>query len=201
MGSSNTIFDESKAVRVGPGIYGEVKRATYLPKNVRAAIKIIDLDTYFSSIRMNNVQINNYIDNIKKRISEMKQLEGNNYQNVNFNKYFEETDFQNNKLHFGMELCNCNLLTYLEDNKKDKGLDIGEIYDILNQLNNTFQIMSSQNIKIIHGNIKLENILVNFEENKKIFKLSGFEIIPELIKLTKNYKPNKICNYLPPEIL
>ena len=201
MGSSNTIFDESKAVRVGPGVYGEVKRATYLPKNVRAAIKIIDLDTYFNSIRMNNVQINNYIDNIKKRISEMKQLEGNNYQNVNFNKYFEETDFQNNKLHFGMELCNCNLLTYLEDNKKDKGLDIGEIYDILNQLNNTFQIMSSQNIKIIHGNIKLENILVNFEENKKIFKLSGFEIIPELIKLTKNYKPNKICNYLPPEIL
>ena len=86
MGSSNTIFDESKAVRVGPGVYGEVKRATYLPKNVRAAIKIIDLDTYFNSIRMNNVQINNYIDNIKKRISEMKQLEGNNYQNVNFNQ-------------------------------------------------------------------------------------------------------------------
>ena len=201
MGSSNSIFDESKSVRIGSGIYGEVKRATYTPKNVRAAIKIIDLDGYFNIIRQNNQQRNNYIDSIKQRISEMKILEGNNYQNVNFNKYFEETDLENNKLNFAMELCNCNLLQYFEDYKINKGLDIGEIYDILNQLNNTFQIMSSQNIKIIHGNLKLENILVNFEENKKIFKLTGFEIIPELVKLTKLYKQDNICKYLPPEIL
>ena len=47
----------------------------------------------------------------------------------------------------------------------------------------------------------MENILVNFDKNKYTFKLTGFEIIPELINLTKVYSPDKICMYLPPEIL
>ena len=100
-----------------------------------------------------------------------------------------------------MELCNYNLIEYLDLKcpKESPGLDIGQIYDILVQLNNAFRILVSEHIK--HGNIKLENILVNFERNKKEFKLSGLEIIPELIYLTKVYRQDRICKYLPPEIL
>ena len=94
-----------------------------------------------------------------------------------------------------MELCDNNLSTYFYRKKGKIGLDIGVIYDILVQLNNNFQIMSNYNI--IHGNIKLENILVKGD----IIKLSGFEIIPELIKYTRDYRPEKVCNYLPPELL
>jgi hypothetical protein len=46
----------------------------------------------------------------------------------------------------------------------------------------------------------LENILINLDRDKYTFKLSGLEIIPELINLTINNKPDKICKYLPPEI-
>jgi len=34
-----------------------------------------------------------------------------------------------------------------------------------------------------------------------IFKLTGFEIIPKLIKFTKKKNEKEICKYLPPEIL
>ena len=84
-----------------------------------------------------------------------------------------------------MELCNCNILEYINENcpKEGSGLDIGQIYDILVQLNKAFHNLEFENIN--HGNLKLENILVNFDKNKYTFKLTGFEIIPELINLTK----------------
>ena len=198
MGSTTYIYDDGRARKIGSGIYGEVKRANYLPKNIPAAIKIIDLNAYFRTLRRDDQEKNAYIEKIKERIDEMKKLEGNNYENINFNKYYENTNVEDGKLIFAMELCDFNLKKYLEENKANEGLDIGEIYEILKQLNNTFQIMSSQNINIIHGNLKLENILI---KDNKTFKLTGFEIIPELIKLTKIYQSNKICQYLPPEIL
>ena len=195
------IFDINNESIIGSGIYGDVKSANYTSRNITVAVKKIDLDNYFNSIRVNTAQKYTYIERIKQRISEIKKLEGNNYQNIYFNKYIEETDEESNILYLGMEKCKTNLFKYLKERKINGGLDVGEIHEILTQLNNTFQIMSNPNINIIHGNIKLENILVNTEGYRKIFKLTGFEIIPELVRLTKIYKQNKICKYLPPELL
>ena len=177
-----------------PGIYGEVRTGRYKPResNMPIAVKIIILDSYFKMINrpIDSNQRDNYIEQIKKRISELEDLTGNN-RNRNFNRYYKEYLYENNNFYLLMELCDYNLSYYLRNRK----LDIGEIYDILIQLNNTFQIMSNSNIT--HGNMKLENILVK----DNTFKLSGFEIIPDLIKYTRDYRPEKVCNYLPPELL
>ena len=200
-GRIDIIYDQNSAENIGSGVYGEVKRAPYTPKNTGAAIKIINLDSYFNKIGfgISNEKKNRCINEIAERISYIDRvLQGNNYENKNFTSYYDKTTIDENKISFGMELCNFNLSTYMIDNYTN-GIDIGHIYDILNQLNNNFIIMKNKGIK--HGNIKLENILVNPEESKYTFKLSGFEIIPELIKFTKTFRPEVICKYMPPEIL
>jgi len=69
-----------------------------------------------------------------------------------------------------MELCDGNLLHYIERNKKNKNLDIKEIKNILDQLNNSFKIMHEK--EILHRAIKPENILYKEYNNSKIiFKL------------------------------
>ena len=100
-----------------------------------------------------------------------------------------------------MEKCDENLREYLYRTcpKEGQGLNTEQIYDILDQLNNAFRIFESD--KIIHGNLELENILVKKNEEKSVFKLSEFEFIPELINATNQYKIDKMCWYLPPEIL
>ena len=49
-GGIDIIYDQNRAEIIGNGVYGEVKRATYTPNNTRAAIKIINLDSYFNKI-------------------------------------------------------------------------------------------------------------------------------------------------------
>ena len=181
MGADN-IFDEKQAENIGSGLYGEVKRAIYIPDNKRAAIKIINSGPLRA----------NYTNKIQDRIIQIQKLS-----HRNITKYYEKMNIRDDYLlYFGMELCDYNLKQFID---KNNNMEIGIIYDILFQLNKAFQIMEDNNI--VHGNIKLENILIKSEENKNEFKLSGFEMIPEFIRYTKNNRPNKICKYLPPEIL
>ena len=64
-----------------------------------------------------------------------------------------------------MELCDCNLKSKLEESK---GFNVNEIKKILTQLNKAFTNMIDK--KIIHRDIKLENILVK----GGIFKLCDY---------------------------
>ena len=78
-----------------------------------------------------------------------------------------------------MELCDCNLKNKLDESPN--GFQINEIKNILTQLNNTFRIMIDK--KIIHRDIKLENILVKYiNGNKKdyIVKLTDYGISKQL---------------------
>ena len=203
MSSKDSFIADLKQLRRidDPGLYGEV-RCCPLNNNTECAVKIIDLNHYFQSIgkTVDNQNRNIHFKEIKERLKIIKELTN---KNSNINKYLEETD-KENKLYIKMELCEHNLNTYLNEKKgkekeKEKGMDIGGIYDILSQLNNVFEAMNKKDIS--HGNIKLNNILVEKEHNRNTFKLSGFEITPKLINLTKKYRAQEICNYLPPEIL
>ena len=138
---------------------------------------------------------------IKVRIQEFNEKIKKYENNSNLIKYYDNNIDEDGKLSFTMESCDNNLREYLDKNchKKGQGLDIRQIYDILAQLNNAFRILEIE--KINHGNIKLENILIKLSENRSIFKLSGFEFIPELINTSEAYKIDKICMYLPPELL
>ena len=109
---------------------------------------------------------------------------------VKYIGYYEDEE----NINIVTERCDMNLLEYL--NKKGK-LDIDEIKAIFVQLNNIFHAMLNNNI--IHKAIKLENIFMKLNNEKKTnnnindytFKLSGYEneeLIKEYIKYDKFYK-------------
>ena len=184
---------------IGGGLFGEVKRENINLSDktiIRVAKKTLNIQKVNNLIKQ---QVEDYIQKTKERIKEISDLVKDNYGNCNITKYYPDTTDADGKISLKMELCNYNLYQYLNENYPDKGLDIGEIYDILIQLNSGIKALAFSDIK--HGNIKLENILINLEKDKYTFKLSGLEIIPQLINLTKNYRADKICKYLPPEIL
>ena len=72
---------------------------------------------------------------------------------------------------------------------KNENLSFNEIYEILNQLNNSFKIMIKKDI--IHYDIKLSNILLRLNSiNKIILKVSDYG----KSQLFKN-KPNNIKRF------
>ena len=137
------------------------------------------------------------IDKIKNRIQKIS----NKFKNNDNITEYDDSTVKDGELFFTMEKCDENLREYLYRTcpKEGQGLNTEQIYDILDQLNNAFRIFESD--KIIHGNLELENILVKKNEEKSVFKLSEFEFVPELINATNQYKIDKMCWYLPPEIL
>ena len=192
-------LNQSKTIEQGNGLYGEVKKGSHkVLDKIDCAIKIMDLDKYYQKLgnKISEQERNKIFQDIEKRIKDVEVLKAN----ANFTPYEKENFKKDNKFYIGMEFCNFNLIKYFNEKKVDRrGLDIGEIYDIFNQLNNIFRLMSDNNI--VNGNIKLSNILVKKNNNRFIFKLTGFEIIPKLIKFTKKKNEKEICKYLPPEIL
>ena len=89
---------------IGKGLYGEVRAGRYRPResNTPIAVKIINLDSYFSMINRpnDNNQNSAYIEKIIRRISELEELTGNN-KNRNFNKY-KDNLIKDNKLYLSM---------------------------------------------------------------------------------------------------
>ena len=143
-----------------------------------------------------------YIDRINKEINHMEIIEGKNKQNNNTVKYY---DFFEDDEEFCvvMELCDDNLLTVLS--KMDRPFKLNMIYEILNQLNISFKIMSDN--RLVHRALNLENILVKYldkEKKKFIIKLKLTEDSCLLDDLQRNISyPNLINNqnYIAPEIL
>ena len=91
----------------------------------------------------------------------MKICSKNNTNN-NSIKFYECYDTDKNFI-IVMELCDTSLQSLL--NKRKNGFTSGEIRDILKQLNNTFKIMEEN--EIVHRDLKLDNILIKFKDNKK----------------------------------
>ncbi len=83
-----------------------------------------------------------------------------------------------------LEKCDTDLNSILE--KKRRGFSIIEIRNIMNQLNNAFRILESKNI--IHRDIKLENILVKYNNKSKedfTVKLADFGLSREISNKVK----------------
>ena len=119
------------------------------------------------------------------------------------NKYsvkFYESFENENILAVVMELCDNNLSNILI--KKKEGFNIKEIYEIMYQLNKTFKIMREN--RIVHRDIKLDNILIKYENNNIlnfICKLTDYGISKKMNDFTicKNYIGTAIT--MAPEIL
>ena len=193
---------------IGRGGFGIVYKAKEKERNEDRVIKIIDKKEirkqYFSDnlCEMTEEDMIPYIDSLKNEIKYMKIREGKNAENINTVKYYE---YFNTKNEFAiiMELCDNNLICLFENKKKDEGLNIDEIYNILNQLNNCFKIMNEN--KIVHRDLKLENILIKYEnkenKDKYIVKLTDYGISKQLLNITHLSTKIGTPKYEAPEIL
>ena len=153
---------------IGSGLFGEVKKEINFQSDKTAypvAKKTLNIKKVSDKI---NNKLNEYIKKTKERIMEISNLVKDNFGNCNITKYYDDPTDIDGKISFKMQLCNYNLSQFLKENYPNRGLDIGEIYDILIQLNKAFNILGYRQIN--HGNIKLENILVNLEKDNKYCK-------------------------------
>ena len=136
--------------------------------------------------------------NILNEIIIMRMCNSND-NNINSVKFYECYDTENEFV-IVMELCDNDLKKIL---REKKSFNKDEIKEILQQLNNTFKIMI--NNKIIHRDLKLENILVKYINEKKnrfIVKLSDFGVSRKLNTLTqKCITHTGTMFYMAPEIL
>ena len=148
---SNTIdiWKKYKKINViGIGIYGKVYKVQNIENGYYYAIKEID-------------KTQNILSNIEK-LKELK-IENNLIKEIIDTKEY---------LYIIMELCEYNLEDYIK--KREDLISINEIREILIQLNNTFKIMLKE--KIIHGDLKLNNILISFNKlDKCLIKLSFYD--------------------------
>ena len=159
--------------KIGKGAFGSVYKAKSKFSEDEFAIKIIDIDN-------NNEEAENGIKGLINELYNMSICSNDNKNNysVNFYEYFKyEKEFI-----IVMELCDDNLEKVLKNRKNVFKPE--EIYKIMSQLNETFKIMVKN--KIIHRDIKLENILVKFEGdgNNFIVKLTDYGISKQVSSTT-----------------
>ena len=152
---------------IGNGGFGCVIKVKNKKTNEFRAIKLIKNELKESFINEVNI---------------MEKCCKNNQNSIKiYEKYNSDNEFA-----IVMELCDCNLKQKLDQNPSV--FKPNEIKKILTQLNNTFKIMVDN--KIIHRDIKLENILVKNENSDIIVKLADYGISKELMTISQKCQTN-----------
>ena len=192
---------------IGESKFTIIYKAKLKESNELRCIKIYDLNKIKREnerknfLNSTNEDIKPYVDKIYNEINNMKIIEEKNKANNNIVKLYE---YFNNKdeIAIVMELCDDNLLNILVN--KELNFDSKTIYEILNQLNNSFRIINE--IKLIQRNLNLENIMIKFENKEKskyTIKLKINKDSEYLTNIANNHKIslNKNLNFIAPEIL
>jgi len=171
--------------KIGNGNFGIVFKGTKDKENW--ALKIIDKEDMRNRLRNNynkddiEEEFKTYIeDKIRNEIEIMRICMKNNKNSVQFHELYDTED----EYAIVMELCDGNLQNIL--NKRNSGFNRDEILDIMKQLNNTFKIMSEN--KIIHRDLKLENILIKYDDNNKskfTVKLTDYGVSRKILTLSQ----------------
>ena len=154
--------------KIGQGRYGIVYEGTNKYNNEKRAIKIYNknkIKNLLQELLKKKEDIENIYESIIKDFSnkiEYMKLMNDCENSVKYYDYFEDKF----ELKIIMELCDDNLYNLL----KKKKFNLVEIYEIIHQLNRALKEMNINNI--IHGNIKLQNFLIKYEDKeKKKFKI------------------------------
>ena len=182
--------------RIEYGAYTEVYKAKNINTKELRAIKIVKLDVIKDEFERDEgddarQKFKDYIAGIKNEIEYMKICAQNNKNSV---KYYES--FENDKeFAIVLELCDDCLSKF----KNKNSFNTNKIYQILNQLNNTFKIMKEK--KIVHRDLKPDNILLKIEkDNTHTIKLCDYGI-SKIGNLTKLITHIGTLHYMAPEIL
>ena len=137
--------------------FGTIYKAKIKETGELRAIKIYDknklreifMKEYFKA--PTDEELKPYIDDFKNEVNNMKIIEGKNGENKNTVKlynYFDTPD----EFAIVMEICDDNLLNIIS--QKKESFTPEEVFTILEQLNNSFEIMAEN--KIIHRTLNLE---------------------------------------------
>ena len=186
---------------IGNGSFSSVYKAKVKGKEEYVAMKVVDKEKIKAALRneycKQDIEKEYYqYANFDNEIKFMKICGEKNENSVKYYQHFE-TD---NKFVIIMELCDGNLIDFV---KFKKDLNVDDIYELLSQLNNTFKIMNEN--KIVHRNLKLQNILVKFENKEKTkytFKISGFGISKKFLRLSGGFCTKVgTLNFMAPEVL
>ena len=193
---------------LGEGIWS-VFEATKKDTKEKRAIKIMDknkIKNIFKNKYLeepNNEFMQPYINCFNKEVENMQKMEGKNQENKNAVKFYEFFD-NTDEFAIIMELCDENMIKHLA--KKKEAFQIKEVKEIMVQLNKTLKKMNEN--KIIYGDLKLENILIKYddkENTKYTVKLKindGTNTMAQLNKLFNSMakKYNSNC-FVAPELL
>ena len=194
-------YDFNVKNKIGVGGFGEVYSVKLKRNNKKRAIKVIDINKIKDSIlnqlfkSANEDDMKPYIEGFYNEIENMQLMKGHK-DNENTVKFYEFFHTQN-EFAIVMELCDDNLLHYFSE--KEKSFDINEILDILTQLNKSFKVMVKH--KLVHRDLKLENILVKkSDKGKIIYKLTDYGISKQLLSLTKLATKAGSLKFMAPEV-
>ena len=159
--------------RLGDAPFGDIFEGKDKKSKKDKAIKIFDkkrVKKYLIGRGISSIdrEMNIYFNAFRDEAKYMRTLQGKNNENaVSLDECFETDE----EFVIIMEKCDNNLFKHLISIKKTP-FNPDEIYEILKQLNNSFEIMV--NNKIIHRALKPQNILLKYlneEKSKFLVKL------------------------------
>ena len=193
--NNNTNFNYEIIELIGKGRYGVVYKVKNKFINEFKAMKVINkkpIEDFFKDIYRNkNIdEINKIIKGIfSDYIETIKTMKNNARSNIDCYEVYENEE----NIYTIMELYKDNLYNLL--NTKTC-FNANEIFFLINLLNDSFKEMNNK--KIIHGNIKLQNIFIKYNENKTDFQLKlcdyGSDIIISYFLKNKNDEIEKIVS-------
>ena len=172
-----------KGHKIGEGGFGKVYGGVKKDTNEKRAIKIIDKEKIRADymkeffVYISDEEKKAHINDLLNEIKNMILMERNNENSVKFYECFETKD----EFAIIMELCDDNLIKYVVSNKGTFNSE--EIKEMLVQLNNSFKIMHKN--RLVHRDLKLENILVKKENKRIIYKITDYGLSKQLLTISK----------------
>ena len=136
---------------IGKGAFSNLYEGINKITNEKVALKKIDKNKLLKSQNPDY-----FINALKKEIENMQLCQCEN--TVKFYEHYEEENYDI----IAMELCDLSLFKYYSTREK---FSIEEIFEIYSNLNKAFKIMQEK--KVVHRDIKLENILIKFTNKEK----------------------------------
>ena len=177
----NIIKEDYKNYYIDEGVisdedYYKIHKASRMNTYEKFAIKVFDFNNIISDYKNDNLTDPNQKDMeafVQGLIEQVKNMLILGQQNINSVQLYQ-CFLTKNEFAIVMELCDTDLMQKFCN---QNAFSLQEVRGILNQLNNTFRIMANNNI--IHGDLKLDNILVkyiNSNKNSYILKLTDYGV-------------------------
>ena len=147
--------DFSNINLIKTGAYGKIYSAYSLKDQEEVCLKRIDIEEMKKNYEEN--ELKDFQQDLNNEINILKLLSSN----VNSVKYYGDYDIKNEKV-IVMEKCDMNLKEFII--QKKNSFSCKEIKDKFEALNKLFRKMQRE--KIIHRDLKLENLLIKYNKEK-----------------------------------